>query len=81
MRSKVSVKPALNGSGDFVVRKAVRAPHDPCGPGDCQNTEETGVLLGQLPFDEFRRLERFNGVVLREVADQDVGVDSDRCCH
>src|SRR5271165_247956 len=73
----VSPKRALDRGGDGMVRKTIGAIEHPYGFDHCHNTDETGVLLGQLPFDQLGRLRRLNGIVLREVADKDVGIESD----
>jgi hypothetical protein len=69
---------ALDGRGVFIIRQAVGVVEHPHGLDHCHNTEEAGILLGQPQSDQLRRLRRLTRVVLREVTDEDVGVEPDR---
>src|SRR6266478_6261562 len=73
----VSLERALDRGGDRVVRKTIGAVEHPYGLRHHHNTEESGVLLGQLLLDQLPRLWRLDGIVLREVADKDVGIEPD----
>ena len=65
----VSPKCPLDRGGDGMVRKTIGAIEHPNGFDHRHNTDETGVLLGQLPFDQLGCLRRLDGIVLREVAE------------
>src|SRR5207302_10931905 len=73
----VGLQHALDGSRDVGVREPIGALENPHGFGHGDDADEAAILLGQLPFDELRRLRRLNRIVLREVADEDVGAEPD----
>src|SRR5260370_23122684 len=60
-----------------MVRKAIGAVDDPYGLDHRDDADEAGIIPRQPALDQLRRLGRLNGVVLREVADENVGVEPD----
>src|SRR5258708_36800938 len=76
-RDDVGLQHALDGGRDLGACKPVGAIEDPGGFGHGDDADETAIVLGQLPLDEPRRLRGLNGIVLRQVADQDVGIEPD----
>src|SRR5260370_40341450 len=60
-----------------MVRKAIGAVDDPYGLDHRDDADEAGIIPRQPALDQLRRLGRLNGVVLREAAGENVGVEPD----
>src|SRR5208282_1909028 len=73
----VDLKHALYSGGDFRVREAIGPFENPCCLGHRHDADETRILFGKPPLDQFGRLRRLNRVVLRKVANDDIGIEAD----
>src|SRR5271155_3636609 len=61
---------------DFGRREPISALEHPNKLSERCHADETGIAGTELVFDETRRLRRLPGIVLRDIADENVGIES-----
>ena len=73
----IDLQHCLNGGSDALRRESVRALEHPRRFRHRDDADEAGVSDAQAPFDELRRTCGLHGIVLHDVADEHVRVQSD----
>ena len=73
----IGLQSAFDRLGDFTVRKALCPFQNPDCLCRCNNAHEPGIVFSKPPLDKLCRPLRLSRVVLREVADQDIGIEPD----